>query len=415
MDIELPTRALRIGMYVARLDRPWANSPFLFQGFEITEQAELDQLRALCKTVFVDPERGSAPPDHVGASRKAEASAGPHSSQGSTGAMAAEQPVPPDVVRLCEELPRALEVVQETRAYVSTMLEEVRLGRSVDCRTARHLVESIVESVVRTPNALALLTGLKHRDEYTAQHCVNVAILCVVFGRHLGLPPAELELLGLAGLLHDVGKMRVPLEILNKPGRLTADELAIMQQHPEIGADILSEATDLPRAVIEAAQLHHERADGTGYPFGMTGDRLSRTTMIVAIVDVYDAVTSDRVYHDGVAPHHALGMMYRKAPQSFDRKLFEEFMRCLGIYPVGSVVRLNTGETAVVTTADPRRHLRPVVLLLLDPEQRPYNRPRYLNLAIPIGGRSVRIESVVEPRDYPANLAGSVRGEAALT
>jgi len=414
VDIEIPSGSLRIGMYVARLDRSWENSPFLFQGFCITEQAELDQLRALCKTVFIDPERGSSPAQYSGAPDASPRPLKARAAEDASVEMMAEQSVPADIARLCRELPQAREIVDETRTYVAGMLEDVRLGRAVDTRTARQMVAGIVSSVVRTPNALALLTSLKHRDEYTAQHCINVSILCVIFGRHLGMSQAELELLGLAGLLHDVGKMRIPLAILNKPGRLTTQELAVMQQHPGFGHEILADAPGLPTAVLDAARFHHERADGSGYPEGLTGDRISRVTMIVAIVDVYDAVTSDRIYHDGMAPHHALSMMYNKAPQFFDRKLFEEFMRCLGIYPVGSVVRLDTGEVAVVTTADPRRHLRPVVLLLLDQQQKPYTRPRYLNLAVPIGGRSIRIQSVVEPRDYPANLAGSLRGEAAL-
>lgn len=411
VDIEIPSRSLRIGMYVSRLDRPWEDSPFLFQGFEITSRDEIEQLRELCRIVYVDPERGAEPYDVDSGSPPPPgnriATAEP---VGDGNAFVRDQ-----LGRLTRELPRAVQVVGETRGYVADLLEEVRLGGSVNTRAARERVESIVESVVRTPNALVLLTSLKNKDTYTAQHCVNVSILAVVFGRHLGLPRAELELLGLAGLLHDVGKMRVPLKILNKPGRLSAEELAVMKRHPDLGRDILAQSSDLPAAVLDAAQFHHERSDGNGYPHGLTGDQISRLTMIVAIVDFYDAVTSDRVYHAGMAPHHALDMMYRRAPKAFDRDLFAEFMRCLGIYPVGSVVRLDTNEVGVVTTADPRRHLRPVVLLLLDPAQKPYNRPRYLNLANPIGGRTIRIASVIDPRDYPAHLTRVLQGEAALT
>ena len=255
------------------------------------------------------------------------------------------------------------------------------------------------------------MSQLKNRDEYTTQHSLNVSIFSILFGRHLGLPERQMRTLGYGALLHDIGKMRVPLEILNKPGRLTDKELALLKKHPEYGRDILSEGEGIPSSVIDIVYSHHERIDGSGYPQGLMGEEISRNVYIVAIADVYDAETSDRSYRMGISPHEALSLMYGLMPQTFPSELVEEFIRCLGIYPVGSVVELDSGEVCVVMTVNRRMSLRPLLVMVLDRNKQPL--PAYKMLDIEIhaqAGSDVKIKKILQPDSYGIDVKKVIKG-----
>ena len=311
-------------------------------------------------------------------------------------------------------LHEAHHVVKSTRSYVDKMLEEARLGTSVDTTAAKAVVSQLVERVVANPDALIWLTHLKRRDEYTATHCVNVCVLAITFGRWLGLEGDTLRILGLGALLHDVGKMHVPPEVLNKPGRLTDEEFDIMKAHPELGHELLSGSAEVGDEAMEIVLRHHERIGGQGYPGGLTGEQISRLTKIVSIVDVYDAVTSDRVYHDGISPSAALKNLYNWAPNNFDADLVEAFIRSIGIYPVGSLVQLNTGDVGIVVATNESYRLRPLLLLVLDADQQPYTQRRLINLASPVwesDPNKPRIERVLEPGAYGIDVRPIIEEE----
>ncbi len=401
---------LQLGMYVCELDRPWLETDFLLQGFPIHNEDELCRLQETCQYVYVDLERtpeelrrrlltrsaGSGRANPVWPQKPAASFRGP--------------------VAFSEELEHARRIYDESRRYVTRALDDARLGRAIDTRQARVLVEQMAESIVRNDHALVWLTQLKARDEYILTHCINVSILALSFGRHLGLAQDRLIELGLGALLHDLGKMQVPLEILNKPGRLTAEEFAVVKRHPEYGHALLTRHdSDVPAPVLDIVRHHHERLDGQGYPDGLPAYTIPPLTRIASIVDVYDAITSDRVYHDGMTPHDALGNLFRWAPGNFDKQLIEEFIRCLGIYPVGSLVELNTGEVAVVATFNEAHRLKPTVLLILDSDKQPYPRRTLLNLAnehwedrrIPPA-----ITRVLDRDAYGINLTAIVKQEA---
>jgi len=401
---------LQLGMYVCELDRPWLETDFLLQGFPIHTENELLRLQETCQYVFVDLERT---PEELRWRLLTRSAGFGHTNPVLSGKPAA---VSREAVAFSEELARARRIYDESRRYVIRALDDARLGRAIDTRQARVLVKQMAESIVRNDHALVWLTQLKARDEYTLTHCINVSILALSFGRHLGLAQDSLIELGLGALLHDLGKMQVPLEILNKPGRLTAEEFAVMKKHPDYGYALLTRHDpDVSAAVLDIVRHHHERLDGQGYPDGLPADTISPLTRIATIVDVYDAITSDRVYHDGMTPHDALGNLFRWAPGNFDMQLVEEFIRCLGIYPVGSLVELNTGEVAVVATFNEAHRLKPTVLLILDPDKQPYPRRALLNLAnehwenrdIPPA-----ITRVLERDAYGIDLTAIVRQEA---
>ena len=304
-------------------------------------------------------------------------------------------------------LKRARRVYDNTRKYIDRAMEDVRLGDSVNTDDAKQLVAAMVDEIVHSASAMQWLTYLKNRDEYTAIHSMNVCILALSFGRWLKLSKADLNLLGLGALLHDLGKMKIPDEVLNKPGKLTGAEFEVMKMHPFYGHEMLKESGEIPDEALHAVLHHHERKRGQGYPHGLAENELPLMTQIVAIVDVYDAVTSDRCYHDGVAPFVALQNMYSWTKDDFDKELVENFIKCLGIYPVGSLVELSNGQIGIVVSASEKSRLRPVVMLVLDSDKRVLKVRKLINLASSMwqtGANALQISHILEPGSYGVDV-----------
>lgn len=396
---KIDVKELAVGMYVAELDRPWLDTPFLFQGFPITTQEEIATLQRYCSFVYIDAEQ-SRPAVGTGFALPAQQA-------DSQRLNSSQQPVTrrQEQVTFDSELRQAATVYTKSKEYINTIFADVRLGRSIDTSEARELASSVVDSVVKNENALVWLSQLKNRDEYTTQHSINVCVLSVLFGRHLGLAPHDLRELGFGALLHDIGKMRIPLHILNKVEKLSAEEAALMRQHPEFGYQILKSSSDMSDAAIDIAYSHHERIDGSGYPRKMQGDAISLYAKIVSIVDVYDAITSDRAYHMGLSPHETLNLMYGWAPSSFNSELLQEFIRCLGIYPIGSIVELDTGEVGVVMTVNRSKLLRPLLTMVLDREKRPLSQRKLLNLELlERSGASLGIRRILSSNAHGINV-----------
>ena len=304
-----------------------------------------------------------------------------------------------------QEMGFAREVHRVARDLVYTLLEDVRLGKNINSLGAKKVVGEMVESVIRNPDALTTFAQLKKKDEYTAQHSMRVCILALSFGRHLGFDYNELNLLGIGALLHDIGKMKVPSEILNKPGALNEYEYAQMKSHVPHGVAILEKTPGIPRPAIEVARCHHERYAGSGYIGGLKGDQIGLFGMIGGIVDCYDAISSDRAYHTGMSTHAALKKMYEWRHRDFHPGLVEQFIQCMGIYPIGSVVELNTGEIGVVVTMNRVRRLKPRVALVLQPDFDPVQCSTTVDLKDykTRDGRPCEIDRVLEPGIYGIN------------
>ena len=306
-----------------------------------------------------------------------------------------------------EEFKHARTARSKAKTYLETVFKDIRMGRSVDSEGAKNVVRSMVDSITRNPDAGLWFTQLRNKDEYTADHSLNVCILTLVFGRHLNFKESVLNELGIGALLHDLGKMQVPIDILNKPGPLTEDELTLVRKHPTFGAEILKETPGVSQAAVDIAHSHHERADGKGYPRGLQADEISLFSKMVAIVDVYDAITSNRVYHHGMSPSDALRNMYQWQHKDFDESLVEDFIQCLGIYPVGSVVQLNTGEIGIIMNDNKEHRLKPTVMLVLDEKQDTLFPARIVNLALydeSHGGKTHSIKKVYGPDECPIDL-----------
>ena len=384
MKVKIFSQDLKIGMYVSELDHPWIESPFLFQGFIIENDELLQQILSSCKYVYVDTEKTpvdiAASLETLDPNKQAPITKPKPGKSHFTDTVALNK-IKFDKDDFTKNLTQARKSRDKTRSYIDSMLSEARMGRIIDTRKAKQLVAELASNIAVSVDASLWLTQLKKRDEYTAIHSLNVCVLSIIFGRALKLPEHELNELGLGALLHDIGKMRVPDSVLNKPGRLTADEFEIMKTHPGIGFELAKQDKNLSQDVLTIIRNHHERLNGQGYPDNLPESDITYYTKIVSITDVYDAVTSDRVYHDGMTPHEAMKKMYEWMPNNFDEDLMQAFIRTLGIYPVGSVVELETGHIGLVVKLNNEHRLKPVVMIVMNRNKEYYPQRKLINLA----------------------------------
>jgi len=356
---------LELGMYICELDRPWRQTDFLFQGFPLLKVEHIQAVRERCDFVFVDDTRRVLVDQ---------------------GQLIVPSATPLRVTRRMTRIPLSLEVQEAHEAYRSSalvldqVLLDVQQGRAIDTKACQALVKRNLESMLRNESAMLWLTRLKSQDVYTSLHCLSVSILAMGFGTHLGLPDDKIETLGIAGLLHDVGKMKVDPAILNKPGKLTQAEFDHIKLHPTFGYEALCTQDDIPAAAIQAAHGHHERLDGKGYPLGLDAYQIPFTTRIITIVDAFDAITSHRAYDNARPIQAAYDVLRSSAGRQFDETLVQEFIRWLGVFPVGTLVELHTGEVGLVLEKHPHLHLRPKVVVLRNASKQPCE-PRYLDLS----------------------------------
>ncbi len=348
-------------MYIQKLNCGWMDHPFLHNRFMVDGTATLNKiLRAGLEEVYIDTSLGA----DVAAAKIGAADAGEIEKP-----LCEPSAILPGIVsRLSpvEEFNRAKELYSNASELMQNMMKDVRLGKQVEMEQCEPIVDGIVDSMFRQPSALLPLAQMKSIDEYTFQHSVSVAALAVAFGRVLELPRDEIKALSLGGLLHDVGKAKVPARILNKSGKLDDQEFGIMKSHVSETAALLKGVKGVSEITFNAAAQHHERYDGTGYPYGLKGDQISLYGQMLAIVDVYDAITSLRVYHKGMPPTDALRRVFEWSGTHFNHRLVQAFIKGIGIYPAGSLVRMESERLGVVREVMPDKLLQPVVQLIYD-------------------------------------------------
>lgn len=380
--IQIDVHDLRVGMYVCKLDKPWLESRFLFQGFELKNQADIDAVKQECNFVFIDVEKQNITLKNT------------HSKTSciTTGTLEKTRPSSPKT-SFIQEIDRATLTYRQTSDLVSSFMEDVQLGKAINVAIAKKMVAECVDSVLHSSDALLWMTQLKSKDIYTAQHSMNVCILSIALGRHLGLTPERLNDLGLCGMMHDMGKMKVPLDILNKPTKLDPKELAIMQKHTVYGGKLLLASKDMYAGAIDVANSHHERIDGKGYPYHLDDKQITPYSRIISIVDMYDAISSDRVYQKGKSHLDTIKMMTSMCGTQLDSRLTYQFIECMGIYPPGTIVELHSGEIALVLEVNPLHKLKPKIVLLLDEDKQP--RPLqlvdlFLMDGLKVGNRTIK-------------------------
>ncbi len=496
MTQKVNAQDIKIGMFVADLDRPWIDTPFLLQGFLIEDEDQLRQLHEHCKWVLIDPFRSvgpefdkpakkapiaprdlgteprvsitrapapatsqrqgstaaatrpasappsgkkpepdagrsrprefampvkdsrtqtgngaSPPPDAANAARPAGAR-GDTTSTPNTGGLwgrlrqgvsglfakqsnddvgedraAAPIPQPPAHVRAAfipesvqitiyedaqpveEEIGAATVAFQRTNELMHRVVEDIRSGSGLQIESVEEVINDMVESMVRNPDALMWVARMREQDMTIYDHGLSVAVSLVAFGRHLGYPKEQLSQLGMMGLLLDIGKIKLPRELLEKNARLSSDEFEQIKEHVELGIAVLSQTPNIHPDVLEGIAQHHERMNGTGYPNNLMGERISVFGRMGAIADTYAAVTKHRPYAEAISPHEALQMLSNWSGTQFHADMVEQFIQSIGVFPVGSLVELSTGEVAVVVTHSKLRRLRPKVLVLTEADK----------------------------------------------
>lgn len=359
---------LRVGMYVSELDRPWLDTPFIMQGFILETSDDIDVVAEYCDFVWVD---SNIPDGAVALNTGKNASA--------TASSAPAQTYTP-TASIQEEHKTAYRAFRQARSLTKSFLDEVRLGSGVDTSQAKDTVNDCVQSVLRNPDALLWMSKMREENEYTSDHCLNVCVLSVAFGRHLGLSEEELQSIGLCGLLHDVGKMRVPADVLNKPGALTDKEMRMMKAHSVHGRNLLMSTPNIFPGTIDVAYSHHERIDGKGYPRKIDGSSISRFSRIVAIVDAYDAMISTRCYSQAKTSTDALKIIYEQRDKQFDKELALSFIQMIGLYPPGSLVELYSGELGFVVEANQKHRHLPKIILVLNENKERYEKQKVIDL-----------------------------------
>ena len=412
---------LRVGMYVSQLDRPWLETPFLFQGFFIRNNNEIEELRRYCSFVEIDIEESDPRiVDTLTSSRVPLARGGtPKSTQKRPGLIGAflrrlfrgagsavpEQPRAGeyyrDSVSTADELIVARSIHTGAIDKLMHILDHIRNGGTISMPELQVITGELVDSVLRNSTAMALLMRMQQIDDYTSSHSLETAVWALVFGRHLGLDKESLKAVGLGGMLLDVGKTRIPVQLLNKKEILTDVERAYLKTHVEIGLEIHREQGGVDRRVMDMVATHHERFDGSGYPKGWKGNQIPVFGRIGGIADSYAAMTSDRPYASAISSYDAMRELKSLSDKQFQAEMVEQFIQAIGIFPAGTLVELNTGEVGVVLKEHQSDRLRPELAIILDSDKQPLQDFEVIDLQKPEGPtRTVWIERGLEPGAY---------------
>jgi HD-GYP domain-containing protein (c-di-GMP phosphodiesterase class II) len=373
--VELPVEQLKIGFYVTSLDRPWEETPFLFQGFEIGDTDQLQMLRDTCKWVTVDIPLEEARALSAVA-RTVCTSAPPPAPvpkvfdsllELSTNLSAQMHKVPArDEVPLKTELTLAASAYGEARQTLTKVFDRLRSGGGIEVPQLEGVVDSMVSSIFRNRDAMGWLARLKTKDGYLYSHSLSSSVWALAFGRHLGLDKSTLRAVGTGAMLLDVGKMRLSDDLLRKSGKPTAAEWQEIQEHVEYGMELLRDSAIVDHRIVTMVEMHHERYDGSGYPRQLKGEEIPLIGRIAGIVDSYDAMISERTYAKAKSTYDAVRELKALGDGAFAAELVELFIQAVGVFPTGTLIELNTGEVGIVVAQNRFRRLRPEVMLILD-------------------------------------------------
>ncbi|MCU7837002.1 MAG: HD-GYP domain-containing protein [gamma proteobacterium symbiont of Taylorina sp.] len=356
IELKRSVELLELGMFVTQLDRPWEETDFIYQGFQINSIEELHALQDLCQFVYV---RGAKQQWHVEQDSKNPINKAVHY----------VNKIPID-----KELNNIRSAYKDACSQTSTIIDTLRLTGELDVKKINKVVDNSVESILRNDTALAWLSQIQKKDNYIAEHSLRTCIYAIALGRELGFRELELHNIGVCGLLHDIGMIKIPSEIIDKKGALNSDESKILQQHPVHGKKLLISKSGIYPGAIDVAYNHHERLDGSGYPRGITEERIPYYAKIISIIDAYDTMISDKPYSKGITTLDACRHLYQNRKTLFDKEILNKFIHFIGIYAPGSLVEMNTGEVGIVIEIDNIDGIKPRILLILSSDKKETNK-----------------------------------------
>ena len=377
---KISVHQLKVGMHLKEFCGSWMEHPFWRTAFVITDPRDIERiLESSIKEVWIDSAKGLdvAPGETAVSEAESEAQVDEELSQ------AAEVQRETAPVPASAEFVRAAKICAQSKRAVTSMFQEARMGKAVDTIGAQKLVEEITDSVSRNPGALISLARLKTADDYTYMHSVAVCALMIALARQLDLDEELTQRLGIAGLLHDLGKALMPMDVLNKPGKLTDEEFAIIKTHPEEGYKLLLGSTGADDIALDVVLHHHEKTDGSGYPKRLKNEEISLHAKMGAVCDVYDAITSNRPYKAGWDPAESLRRMAEWSNGHFDPTVFQAFVKSLGIYPIGSLVKLKSGRLGLVVEQSKKSLLTPCIKVFYSTRSNARIKPEIIDLSRP--------------------------------
>jgi len=387
---KIPVAELEVGMYVSELDRPWLETPFLFQGFYVQSDEEIAAVRNHCRQVVVDTQRDDDRPQPLATGRL-------------------RRPPTEAMRELKDEIKQASGIHVSVAASIEDVMGELKNAGKLNVHKLEAAVLPMVDSVLRNPAAMSCLMRIRRKGGYLYSHSLASSVWATALGREIGLEREALRVVALGAMLLDIGKVRIPEEILGKPGKLDAEELALMRRHVDFSLEIVQEAGEVDPRVLEMVANHHERYDGSGYPRGLKGDEIPVYGRIAGLVDTYDAMITSRPYASTQSSYGALRQLRSLAGTQFQPELVDQFTQAIGMFPTGTLVLLNTGEVAVVTAQSRVRRLRPEIMIILDAGKQPLDDYRVVDLnqvsATADDQASLWIEQGLEPGAYGVDPA----------
>lgn len=386
---KIPINALEVGMYVTAVTKQHGSVSVKSKGW-VKSQALLNQLiKKGIDEVEIDTDKTLNQP-------QAEQDLSEDTSK------VEPETLPYKTTPVNRELKRANKLYKQAKSLQSKILRDISTGHEIELEPAQELTSQLIDSIFRNQDALSCISRIREKDAYLMEHSLNVSILISMFAKHLKMPRAHIETLALGAFLHDIGKILIPDEILHKPGKLTDAEFEIMKSHVSKGVTALKAVEGISDEVIHIVIQHHEKLNGTGYPNGLAGEQIDQAGRMITIVDIYDAMTAERVYKKGMSPSAALKIMLGMTPDSLDSALLQQFIKCIGIHPVGSLVKLTSGKLAIVTESNPENPLCPIVKVFYHTKYQRHSEIKDIDLAKPNCGES--IEKSVKPEEFNIDL-----------
>lgn len=405
---KLETRHLTVGMYVAQLDKDWEETDFALQGFYVRTQSAIERLADLHPFVYVDPRRYDSKMGEVKLHAVGKAKQTADSDRKLT-ARERLQPKKPriyeDSATTAEEFVTAETTLEEAEQVLQDCVVKLQSNGGFDVDAIESAITPLVESVMRNHTALAALARMRKTDDYLYSHAISCSVWGAVIGRQLGLPPKDINALATTCALMDIGKTKIPVELLNAPRELNEEEWEILRGHVDSGADLLEEQGLDDQRILNAIRTHHERHDGSGYPHGLEGNRIPAFGRIAGLVDTYDAMISDRPYATAQSSYQAIQEIHRGADTLFQTELVEFFIKAIGVFPVGAIVELNTGEVGVVVSQSPNNRLKPKVMLILEEDKSKRSHLVVIDLSIQQTDPSQPLQWWIT-KELPANAYG---------